>query len=59
MSDFMSLIIPAYNEADMISIAYSEIRQVLDECAGADADSKSGRIADTLAVELLIIRFSS
>ncbi|MBO4374833.1 MAG: DNA polymerase III subunit delta [Lachnospiraceae bacterium] len=37
----------------------TKIRQVLDECAGADADSKSGRIADTLAVELLIIRFSS
>ncbi len=35
-----------------------KIRQILDECVGSDADSKSGKITDTLAVELLIIKFS-
>lgn len=36
----------------------TKLRQILDECAASDADSKSGRIKDTLAVELLIIKFS-
>ena len=31
MSDLMSLIIPAYNEAEMIQTAYDEIRHILDD----------------------------
>ncbi|MBR5376599.1 MAG: DNA polymerase III subunit delta [Lachnospiraceae bacterium] len=37
----------------------TKIRQIINECVAADADSKSGKISDTLAVELLIIKFSS
>ncbi|MCR5650962.1 MAG: DNA polymerase III subunit delta [Lachnospiraceae bacterium] len=37
----------------------SRIRQVLDECVSTEADSKSGKIDETLAVELLIIKYSS
>lgn len=31
MDKMVSLITPAYNEADMIGIAYKEIRQVIDD----------------------------
>ena len=30
MSDFVSLVIPAFNEADMISVAHAEIRRVVE-----------------------------
>ncbi len=36
-----------------------ELREALEACVAMDEDVKSGRIGDTLAVELLIIRCSS
>lgn len=35
-----------------------KIKAVLGDCAGADCDSKLGKISDSLAVELIIIKYS-
>ncbi|MBQ7463708.1 MAG: DNA polymerase III subunit delta [Lachnospiraceae bacterium] len=50
-------LVPKY-QRQAAKYSRTKIRQILDECAGSDADSKSGKIKDTLAVELLIIKFS-
>lgn len=35
------------------------LRQALEDCAGADYDIKSGKMADQLSVELLIVKYSN
>ena len=36
-----------------------QLEQAMSDCLQTDLDIKSGRIAETLAVELLLIRYSS
>ena len=37
----------------------SSLRQILEDCASTEEEVKTGRLADTMAVELLIVQYSS
>ena len=37
----------------------SRLRQILEDCASTEEEVKTGRLADTMAVELLIVQYSS
>ena len=36
-----------------------KLRQILEDCAGTEEEVKTGKLADTMAVELLIMQYSS
>lgn len=36
-----------------------ELRRILEDCAGTETDVKTGKLSDTMAVELLIIQYTS